>query len=106
MVLFVLLAIPLSLLLGLAQAALIVWMWATFVVPTFGVPALTIPVAWGITLLVALARLRHSDLEIEFALNDDAGPDQKVKRLGFRMMVHLFALALCWLIAWVLTFFL
>lgn len=98
--------LPMSIVIGLLQALLIVWMWATFVVPTFGLAPLTVPIAWGIILMVGLARLRMSDMEIAWALKDNADSEEKIKRLGFRMFAHVFAIAFVWLIAWVLTFFL
>lgn len=98
--------LPISIVISLLQALLIVWMWATFIVPTFGLAPLTVPIAWGIILMVGLARLRMSDMEIAWTLEDNADSEEKVKRLGFRLMAHIFAMGIVWLIAWVLTFFL
>lgn len=88
---------------GLVTAVLSVWegfvlmkLWAWFVIPTFGLPALTIPIAIGISLLVGF--LAHQ-------MRSDSGKDP------FEESIKLFSYgfvnaAVVLLVGYIVTFFL
>jgi len=71
-------------------------MWGWFVVPTFHVPTLPLPIAIGITLIISLLAMRPSAI----SATDPDG--QAVQAFTWAIMKPLFTLG----IAWIVTLFL
>lgn len=90
--------VVLGLLAGLAvfEGFVLKSMWAWFVVPTFGLPELSIPVAIGISLIVSLLAHQQS---VKFSSGNEL--EDAAKNLGYGY----FAVGFSFVAGWLVTLF-